>query len=242
VNAARTSACAKEAYAGSVRVLLVEDDREVAEYVERGLEEEGNRVTVCFDGVDGLRAAQSSVFDVMVLDVMLPHLDGFEVTRRLRAEKIATPIVLLTGRDANDDVVRGLDAGADDYLTKPFSFEVLLARLRARTRPHVAESRTKLHYADLAIDVESHEAWRGKVAVNLTRTEFAILESLMRSAGRVVTRQRLIDSVWGADREVGNNNLDVFIRLLRVKIDGHRGTRLIHTLRGVGYSLREDKS
>lgn len=222
-----------------MRVLLVEDDREVAAYVGRGLEEEGNRVTVCFDGAEGLRAAQSSAFDVVVLDVMLPYLDGFEVTRRLRADKIATPIVLLTGRDATEDVVRGLDAGADDYLTKPFSFEVLLARLRARTRPQATEFRSTLHYADLIIDLESHEAWRGKTALNLTRTEFAIVESLMRSAGRVVTRQRLIDSVWGTDRDVASNNLDVFIRFLRVKIDGHRRARLIHTVRGVGYSLRE---
>jgi DNA-binding response OmpR family regulator len=225
-----------------VRVLLVEDDREVAEYIGRGLTEEGNRVTTCFDGAEGLRAAQSSAFDVVVLDVMLPFLDGFEVTRRLRAEKIATPIVLLTGRDATDDVVRGLDAGADDYLTKPFSFEVLLARLRARTRPQVAEFRSRLQYADLSINIDSHEAWRGKTPLNLTRTEFAILESLMRSAGRVVTRQRLIDSVWGTDREIGNNNLDVFIRFLRVKIDGRGRTRLIHTVRGIGYSLREEKS
>ena len=225
-----------------MRVLLVEDDREVAAYVGRGLEEEGNRVTVCFDGAEGLRAAQSSTFDVVVLDVMLPHLDGFEVTRRLRAEKIATPIVLLTGLDATEDVVRGLDAGADDYLTKPFSFEVLLARLRARTRPQATEFRTTLHYAGLTIDLESHEAWRGGTPLNLTRTEFAILESLMRSAGRVVTRQRLIDSVWGTDRDVGNNNLDVFIRFLRVKIDGRGRARLIHTVRGVGYVLREENA
>ena len=225
-----------------MRVLLVEDDREVAAYVERGLEEEGNRVTVCFDGVEGLRAAQASAFDVVLLDVMLPHLDGFEVTRRLRAGKIATPIVLLTGRDASEDVVRGLDAGADDYLTKPFSFEVLLARLRARTRPQPTVTRSTLHYADLSIDMESHEAWRGKTHLSLTRTEFAILENLMRSAGRVVTRQRLIDSVWGTDRDVASNNLDVFIRFLRVKIDGQRRARLIHTVRGVGYSLREENA
>jgi len=225
-----------------VRVLLVEDDREVAAYVARGLEEEGNGVTVCFDGAQGLRAAQSTAFDVVVLDVMLPHLDGFEVTRRLRAGKIATPIVLLTGRDATEDVVRGLDAGADDYLTKPFSFEVLLARLRARTRPQATEFRTTLHYADLVIDRESHQAWRGKTALNLTRTEFAIVESLMRSAGRVVTRQRLIDSVWGTDRDVGSNNLDVFIRFLRVKIDGRGRARLIHTVRGVGYVLRDEQA
>jgi len=225
-----------------VRILLVEDDREIADYIGRGLEEEGNRVTVCFDGAAGLRAAQSSAFDIVVLDVMLPFLDGFEVTRRLRSEKISTPIVLLTARDAPRDVVRGLDAGADDYLTKPFSFEVLLARLRARTRATTADGRSKLQYADLTIDLESHQAWRGKAQLNLTRTEFAIVESLMRAAGRVVTRPRLIESVWGAEREGGNNNLDVFIRFLRVKIDGSRQPRLIHTVRGIGYCLREDAS
>jgi DNA-binding response OmpR family regulator len=226
-------------YAKDVRVLLVEDDREVADYVGRCLEEEGNRVTVCLDGMEGLRAAQNSAFDIVVLDVMLPFLDGFEVTRRLRAEKIATPIILLTARDAAQDIVRGLDAGADDYLTKPFSFDVLLARLRARTRVYSGET-TKLSYADLTIDMESHEAWRAKTQVRLTRTEFAIVESLMRSAGRVVTRRRLIETVWGEDREIGDNNLDVFIRFLRVKIDGTGQRRLIHTVRGLGYCLREE--
>ena len=139
-------------YAKDVRVLLVEDDREVADYVGRCLEEEGNRVTVCLDGVEALRAAQNSAFDIVVLDVMLPFLDGFEVTRRLRAERIATPIILLTARDAAQDIVRGLDAGADDYLTKPFSLDVLLARLRARTRVYSGET-TKLSYADLTIDL-----------------------------------------------------------------------------------------
>ena len=223
-----------------MRVLLVEDDREIAGYVGRGLEEEGNRVTVCFDGAAGLKAAQTSAFDIVVLDVMLPFLDGFEVTRRLRAEKISTPIVLLTARDAPRDVVRGLDAGADDYLSKPFSFEVLLARLRARTRATRTDARSKLQCGDLAIDLESHQAWRGKAALNLTRTEFAIVECLMRAAGRVVTRSRLTESVWGAEREVGKNNLDVFIRFLRIKIDGPRQSRLIHTVRGIGYCLRED--
>jgi two-component system response regulator MprA len=224
-----------------MRILLVEDDREIADYIGRGLEEEGNRVTVCFDGPAGLHAAQTSPFDIVVLDVMLPFLDGFEVTRRLRAGKIATPIVLLTGRDAARDVVRGLDAGADDYITKPFSFDVLLARLRARTRGAQMGSR-KLQYADLTIDLESHEAWRGNVPLNLTRTEFAIVESLMQAGGRVVTRSRLIDTVWGIDREVGNNNLDVFIRFLRVKIDGPRQPSLIHTVRGIGYCLRQEET
>jgi DNA-binding response OmpR family regulator len=224
-----------------MRILFVEDDREVADYVSRGLEEENNSVTVSFDGVSALQAAQSSSFDVIVLDVMLPFLDGLEVTRRLRARSITTPILLLTARDTPQDVVRGLDAGADDYLTKPFSFEVLLARLRARTRVGAVGAGSKLRFSDLTIDLETHEVSRAKRLLNLTRTEFAILECLMRSAGRVVTRQRLIESVWGPDREVGNNNLDVFIRFLRTKVDSHGRRRLIQTVRGVGYRLRENE-
>src|SRR5271166_5218057 len=202
-----------------MRILLVEDDRDVADYVSRSLEEENNSVTVSFDGTSALRTAQSSHFDAIVLDVMLPFMDGFEVTRRLRAQRVTTPILLLTARDAPQDIVRGLDAGADDYLTKPFSLDVLLARLRARTRVSPADSGTKLRFSDLTIDLETHEVWRGKSRMNLTRTEFSLLECLIRSAGRVVTRQRLIETVWGADREVGNNNLDVFIRFLRTKVD-----------------------
>jgi len=224
-----------------MRILFVEDDREVADYVSRGLEEENNSVTVSFDGMSALQAAQSTSFDVIVLDVMLPFLDGFEVTRRLRARSITTPILLLTARDTPQDVVRGLDAGADDYLTKPFSFEVLLARLRARTRAGAIGAGLRLRFSDLSIDPETHEAWRGKGLLNLTRTEFSILECLLRSAGRVVTRQRLIETVWGPDREVGNNNLDVFIRFLRTKVDSAGQQRLIQTVRGVGYRLRESE-
>jgi DNA-binding response OmpR family regulator len=221
-----------------MKILLVEDDREVAGYVRRGLEEENNSVTVCFDGACGLRAAQSSAFDIIVLDVMLPYMDGFEMTRRLRLESVRTPILLLTARDAPEDVVRGLDAGADDYLTKPFSFDVLLARLRARTRSPDKRDAARLRFADLTVDLEAREVRRGSASVNLTRTEFAILECLMKSAGRVVTRDRLIDFVWG-DREINSNNLEVFIRFLRAKVDPPDSRKLIQTERGVGYSLRE---
>jgi len=221
-----------------MRILLAEDDRDVADYVRRGLEEEDNSVSVEFDGASALRAAQAEPFDVIVLDVMLPQMDGLEVTRKLRAAQNATPIVLLTARDSPRDIVRGLDAGADDYLTKPFSFDVLLARLRARTRGSFA-STTKLSFRDLIIDLDRHEARRGKFYLRLTPTEFSILECLLRSPGRVVTRQRLIDTVWGPDRDVGNNNLDVFMKLLRSKVDLPGVPPLIQTLRGIGYSLRE---
>jgi DNA-binding response OmpR family regulator len=221
-----------------MRILLVEDDRELAGYLRRGLEEENNAVTVCFDGSCGLRTAQCSAFDIIVLDIMLPYLDGLQITKRLRLESIRTPILLLTARDAPEDVVRGLDAGADDYLTKPFSFDVLLARLRARTRTPDMRHATRMRFADLTMDLETREVRRGNALVNLTRTEFAILECLMKSAGRVVTRGRLMDFVWG-EREINSNNLEVFIRFLRAKVDPPDSRKLIQTERGIGYSLRE---
>src|SRR5436305_5296728 len=202
---------------GEMRVLLVEDDREVADYVRRELEEESFSVVVVHDGAAGLRLAESSAFDILVLDVMMPFMDGLQVTRNLRRQNILTPILLLTGRDAPEEVVRGLEAGADDYLTKPFSFDVLLARIRARTR-RLDQKESRLRFADITLDLEEHKAWREKREMILTRTEFAILECLLRSAGRVVTRDRLIETVWD-DREVSENNLDVFIKFLRARAD-----------------------
>ena len=221
-----------------MRILLVDDDRELAEYLRKGLEEENHAVTICFEGSTGLRAAERTAFDIVVLDVMMPFLDGLEVTRRLRKQNVRTPILLLTARDAPEDVVRGLDAGADDYLTKPFSFEVLLARIRARTRATHARQASTLRYADLVLDPSTREVSRGGQPIRLTRTEFSILECLMHAAGRVVSRDHLIDEVWG-DRDVSNNNLEVFVRYLRGKVDLEGKKRLIHTDRGIGYSLRD---
>ena len=221
-----------------MRVLLVEDDRELAEYVRKVLEEGGYVVQVCFDGSAGLKAAELTAFDIIVLDVMLPFLDGLEVAKRLRFQNIRTSILLLTARDAPEDIVRGLDAGADDYLTKPFSFEVLLARIRARTRYRDDRRALVIRYADLTMDTAKHEVWRGNALLKLTATEFSILECLMRGAGRVVTRDHLITSVWG-EREITDNNLEVFIRFLREKVDLPGKQKLIHTERGLGYSLRD---
>lgn len=223
-----------------MRVLLVDDDCEVAEYVRRELEDESFSVVVAHDGATALRLAESSAFDILVLDVMMPFMDGLQLTRNLRRQNIRTPILLLTGRDAPEEVVRGLEAGADDYLTKPFSFDVLLARIRARTR-RFGEKVAQLRFADLVVDLEEHKAWRGKQEIALTRTEFVILECLLHSAGRVVTRDRLIETIW-SDREVSDNNLDVFIRFLRSKIDIPGSAKLIHTERGLGYSLRQGAS
>lgn len=221
-----------------MRVLLVEDDRELAGYVRKGLEEEGYAVEVCLDGSAGLKAAESTAFDIILLDVMLPFLDGLEVTKRLRFQSIRTPILLLTARDAPEDIVKGLDAGADDYLTKPFSFGVLLARIRARTRAPGDRRAPIMRYADLSLDSAKREVWRAGALLRLTRTEFSILECLMRAAGRVVTRDHLITSVWG-ERDITDNNLEVFVRFLREKVDLPEKKKLIHTERGLGYSLRD---
>ena len=219
-----------------MRILLVEDDGDVAEYIRRELEEEGYSVSVCHDGAAGLRAAERTAFDIIVLDVMLPFIDGLEVTRRLRRESVQTPILLLTARDAPEEIVRGLDSGADDYLTKPFSFDVLLARIRVRTRAAAGQGQ-RLRFADLVLDLGRREAWRGKRQISLTRTEFSILECLMRASGRVVPRDSLIEEVWG-ERDVSYNNLEVFIRFLRTKVEAEGEARLIHTERGIGYGLR----
>jgi DNA-binding response OmpR family regulator len=227
-----------EAFKSPLSVLLVEDDKDLAAFVRQGLEDESCVVKVCFDGGSGLRQAELHTFDIILLDVMLPGLNGFEVTKRLRMQRIRTPIILLTARDAPEDVIKGLDTGADDYLTKPFDFEVLLARIRARTRRPPGEKSAQMRFADLFVDSEKREAVRGSQRLELTFTEFSILECLMRSAGRVVKRDRIIDFVWG-EREISDNNLEVFIRFLRNKVDRPGMPRLIHTERGIGYRIRE---
>ena len=224
-----------------MNILIVEDDRKLAQQLKRGLDEEGHSTCLALDGKTGWEAAVASPFDVLVLDVMLPGLDGFSLVRRLRDARIATPILMLTARDATTDIVAGLDAGADDYLTKPFSFDVLLARLRALGRRKQVDPRTRLQIGDLSLDPATHDVERSGVPLSLTRTEFGLLDLLMRSAGRVITRERLIESVWGYDRDIENNTLDVFIRQLRLKVERPGTRRLIHTVRGVGYTLREEE-
>ena len=207
----------------------------------KGCREEGHDVTIAPDGGEALALAERSVFDVIVLDVMLPVVDGFTVARRLRNAGNDRPILMLTGRDANADVVRGLDAGADDYLTKPFSFDVLLARLRALTRRAAHGQPPVLQVADLYLDPAAHTVRRGPATIPLTPTEFSILESLMRRAGRVVPRQTLIEDVWGYERDIESNTLDAFIRLLRAKVDANADRKLIQTIRGIGFSIREER-
>jgi DNA-binding response OmpR family regulator len=223
-----------------MRVLIVEDERRMAEVLRRGLSEEGHAVEVAGTGPDGLEMALSAGFDVIILDVMLPGLGGLDVARRLREGRVRTPILMLTARDANTDVVAGLDAGADDYLVKPFSFDVLLARVRALARRGPTERGLMMTVGDLRLDAAAHEVWRGPVRIELTRTEFSLLECLLRRRGAVVTRNAIIEGVWGRDHEVEDNTLDAFVRLLRQKTEAGGRPRLIQTVRGLGYALREE--
>jgi len=225
-----------------MQVLVVEDERRMGELLRQGLEEEGHSVVLAANGRDGLEMAQSHAFDAIVLDVMLPALDGFSVARKLRAARNQTPILMLTARDAAADVVEGLNLGADDYLVKPFSFDVLLARLRAVSRRGAIPEPVPLRAADLTLNPASREVMRGGRRIALTRTEYSLLELLMKRCGRVVARENLIEAVWGFDSDVRSNTLDAFIRLLREKVDAAGDSKLIHTVRGVGYSLREGES
>ncbi|MCX6538367.1 MAG: response regulator transcription factor [Acidobacteria bacterium] len=223
-----------------MRILTIEDDRHMAELLRKGLVEEGHSVALANTGPDGLALAEGGSYDVIVLDVMLPGIDGYEVARRLRRTHNRTPILMLTARDATADVVEGLDAGADDYLTKPFSFDEFLARVRAVARRGPIVQGIGLRVGDLTLDPATRDVIRAGEPLTLTRTEYSLLEFLMRRAGHVVARDALIDGVWGYEREIEDNTLDAFVRLLRQKVDGSGRPRLIHTVRGVGYCLREE--
>lgn len=225
-----------------MRLLVVEDEKRMAELLRKGLEEEGYVVATALDGPTGLAMARAGGFELILLDIMLPGMDGFQVARRLREEGTMTPILMLTARDATPDVVQGLDLGGDDYLTKPFSFEVLLARIRALLRRGPAPRAAQLQIGTLRLDPASHEVYRGEERIALTRTEFHLLEFLLRRAGQVVPRATLIEAVWGYDREIESNTLDVFIRLLRSKLEGEGGPRYIQTVRGIGYAIREESA
>ena len=211
----------------------------MAELLRKALESENHTVTVAHDGAEGAAFAELYAFDVLVLDVMLPKLDGFEVARRLRQKGRHVPILMLTARGAIPDVVKGLDLGADDYLTKPFALEEFLARVRAAGRHGaVADLSAQLRVADLLLDPATREVTRSGRPVQLSPTEYRLLEFLMRQSGRVALRAAIIEGVWGVDQDIEANNLEAFVRLLRNKVDRDYNEKLIQTVRGVGYAVR----
>ncbi|MBB5060879.1 DNA-binding response OmpR family regulator [Granulicella aggregans] len=220
-----------------IHVLLVEDEKAMAGLLRAALYEQGFSVQVAFDGTDGLHLATEFPYDVLVLDVMLPGMDGFAIGRELRRIRVSTPILFLTARDELTDLVYGLESGGDDYLTKPFSFVELTARLKALARRRSEIHSEMLILDDLVIDTTSREVSRGGDIVDLTRKEYVLLEFLVKNRHRVVTRQSLIDAGWGFATNVENNSLDVYMTHLRVKIDGGRSVRLLQTVRGVGYRI-----
>lgn len=221
-----------------MQLLLAEDEPRMATLLERGLAEEGHHVIVARDGAEALEMARTAAFDVIVLDVMLPRIDGLAVAKRLREARNQTPVLILTARDSDNDVIRGLDAGADDYLTKPFSFEVLLARLRAVSRRGAIPRAPVLTAGDVRLDTATRDVMRGGERVHLTPREYCLLELLMRNKGRVLERETILESVWGYGCEVNQNTLEAFVRLLRLKVD-YCEPKLIHTVRGAGYMVRE---
>jgi DNA-binding response OmpR family regulator len=229
-----------------MRILIVEDKRSLAGHLSRALEGEGHAVTLAYDGEEGLRLGKTDGFDLMILDVMLPRKDGLSVIRRLREDKLQTQTIIVSARDSMQDVIFGLDAGADDYLTKPFALDVLLAKVRASERRIPLSASQSIHepivLGDLVLRPHLFEMQRGKRSVSLTRTECALLETLMRRTRTVVPHGVLIEAGWGLDSDVSFDSLYVFIRSLRAKITQPGEPELLHTIRGVGYSLRAEAS
>jgi DNA-binding response OmpR family regulator len=229
--------------ASTMKILLVEDEARLATAVRRVLDEEGYATDWAADGADGLRRAENGEYDVILLDVMLPSFDGYEIARRLRSEGATVPILMLTARDGIQDRVRGLDSGADDYLVKPFALAELLARVRAlsrRAKMGTPAEAQLLTVADLELDLRSREARRGSRRIELTAREFALLETLMRHPGQVMSRSQLLDSVWSYDSVIESNVVDIYIHYLRNKVDKGFDKKLLRTVRGMGYSIRAD--
>jgi two-component system copper resistance phosphate regulon response regulator CusR len=220
-----------------MRVLVVEDDQRVARLVERSLIEDGHAVMVAHDGAEGLDLARGDNFDALVLDVMLPRMDGFAILKTLRSERRATPVLMLTARDTMQDTVNGLNLGADDYLTKPFHIDVLLARVRAVSRRGIVPQFTDLKVGELSLNRATHEVRCSGHALLLTHKEYILLELLMRRAGQVVPRAKLIEAAWGFDPDISDNSLDVCVSSLRSKLCSEDTSRYIRTIRGRGYMI-----
>jgi heavy metal response regulator len=222
-----------------MRILIVEDEKKVAAFIKKGLEEETYAVDVAYDGEDGLHMGLENQYDLVILDLMLPVIDGLEVLSRLREKKVETPILLLTAKDSVEDKVTGLNTGADDYLTKPFAFSELLARIRVLLRRGKAETKTVLQIKDLSLDLVSHKVKRNDEEIELTGKEYSLLEYFMRNQGKVLTRTMIAEHVWDYNFDTFTNVIDVYVNHLRKKIDKGYPEKLLHTLRGVGYIMKE---
>lgn len=222
-----------------MRILLVEDDVTIARLLKEGLEDEAYAVDIAHDGSEGYRTATADEYDVIILDIMLPEMNGYEVCRALRNDGNKTPILMLTARDAERDIVEGLDTGADDYLAKPFSFDVLLARIRALLRRPNEKLEKILQVGDLKLDPSSKKVTRASQKISLTAKEYGVLEYLMRNKGKVLSKEQIISHVWDFDADVLPNNVELFIMFLRRKIDKPFESKLIHTVSGFGYKLEE---
>jgi heavy metal response regulator len=222
-----------------MRILVVEDEKKVAGFIKKGLEEETYAVDATYDGEDGLHLGLEGQYDLIILDIMLPKMDGLEVLSQLRSQGSDVPILLLTAKDAVDDRVTGLNKGADDYLTKPFAFSELLARVRVLLRRGKAEVKTTLQILDLSLDLVSHKVNRGGDEIELTGKEYGLLEYFMRNQEKVLTRTMIAEHVWDYNFDTFTNVIDVYINHLRNKIDKGRQVKLLHTLRGVGYIMKK---
>ena len=223
-----------------MRLLVVEDEKKLNELITKKLKKEYYGVDSCFDGEEAIRYVEGTEYDAVILDIMLPKLDGFEVIKRIRAKKNKVPILLLTARDNIDDKVKGLDYGADDYLVKPFIFEELMARIRVLLRRNSGNADNVVTIANLKIDLDAKTVFRDDLLIKLSGREYSILEYLIRNKGKILSRERIEDHIWNYDYEGGTNVIDVYIRYLRKKIDDSYTPKLIHTVRGLGYVLRVD--
>ena len=222
-----------------MRILVIEDEKKIANFIKRGLKEEGYAVDLAVDGEEGHYLASTNDYDLVILDLMIPKMDGLAVCRKLRQEKNIVPILMVTAKDTVKDKVTGLDSGANDYLTKPFSFAELSARIRALLRRPETKETTKLEVGDLVLDLLAHKVSRDGVPVEVTSKEFALLEYLMRNAGTVITRTMIAEHVWDINFDTDTNVIDVYINYLRRKIDGGHKTKLIQTIRGRGYLIKD---
>lgn len=222
-----------------MKILVVEDEKKVASFIKRGLEDGSYQVTLSYDGADGFKRANSGEFDLVILDYMLPKKDGLAVLRELREAGNKTPVLMLAAKSETEDVVSGLDAGADDYLAKPFAFAELQARVRALIRRSEQDRGAEIRFADLRLDPVNHKVWRGQTQIVLTAKEYNLLAYLVRNAGTVLTRANIADNCWEYPFETFTNIIDVYINYLRKKVDGKFPIKLIHTVRGQGYILKE---